>query len=192
MDLYTEEPYIEPLLDKIEEYATGCGLTMIDLGADMIWAGDDVGTQNGMMISPAIWRERLKPRMKRMFDTFRKRNPDIKIAYHSCGSIREVIPDFIEIGLDILNPLQPLAANMEFSSIYNEFSDRLIFFGGVDVQNLLPKGSIQDIKNEVRRLIEASKGERYILAPAHNIQPDTPVENVLALFEAVEEYGYNR
>ncbi len=190
MDMATEEDYIPVLLDKLEDYSTKCGLKMIDMGVDMIWAGDDFGTQKGMMLSPEMWRGNFKPRMKRMFDAFKLRNPDIKIAYHSCGSIVPIIPELIEVGLDILNPLQPMAYGMELSDLYKKFSDKLIFFGGIDVQGILPNGTVKDVENEVIRCINATNGGRkYIIAPAHNIQPDTPVENVYAFFDAAKKHG---
>jgi len=190
MDLATEEDYIAVLLDKIADYSTACGLKMIDLGVDMIWAGDDVGTQKGMMLSPDMWRGHFKTRMKKMFDAFKAKNPDIKIAYHSCGCITPIIPDLIEIGLDILNPLQPMAQGMELSNLYRLYSDRLVFFGAIDVQDVLPNGSALDVENEVLRCLKATNGGRkYIIAPAHNMQPDTPIENVHAFYDAIMKHG---
>jgi uroporphyrinogen decarboxylase len=163
---------------------------MIDMGVDMIWAGDDVGTQQGMMISPDLWRDVLKPRLAKMFRTFKERNPEIKIAYHSCGSIVPIIPDLIEIGLDFLNPLQPKASGMDLADLYSKYSDKLGFFGGIDVQGVLPYGSKEDVENEVIRCIQATNGgHNYIIAPAHNMQPDTPLENVYTFFEAVKKHG---
>jgi uroporphyrinogen decarboxylase len=190
MDLITEEEYIPVLLDKILNFSTECGKIMINMGADVIWTGDDMGTQSGMMISPELWRSVFKPRMKKMFSDFKKLNPNIKIAYHSCGSIMPIIPDLIEIGLDILNPLQPMATGMELSHLYKLYSDKLVFFGGVDVQDVLPHGTTQDVENEVKRCIKATNGGRkYIIAPAHNMQPDTPVQNVFAFFKAIKKFG---
>lgn len=190
MDLATEEDYIADLLDRIAEYSTTCGLKMIELGVDMIWTGDDFGTQKGMMISPSMWREHFKPRMAKMFAAFKSKNPDIKIAYHSCGSIRPIIPELIEIGLDILNPIQPMADDMELGSLYKEFSGKILFFGAIDVQDVLPHGTPEDVESEVKRcLVATDDGKSYIIAPAHNMQPDTPVENVYAFFEAAKKYG---
>jgi uroporphyrinogen decarboxylase len=190
MDLITEEEYIPLLLDKILDFSTECGKIMINMGADVIWTGDDMGTQTGMMISPELWRNIFKPRMKKMFSDFKKLNPKIKIAYHSCGSIMPIIPELIEIGLDILNPLQPMATGMELSHLYELYSNKLIFFGGIDVQDVLPHGTTQDVENEVIRCIKSTNGGRkYIIAPAHNMQPDTPIQNVFAFFEAIKKFG---
>ena len=128
--------------------------------------------------------------IKFVFEEFRTVNPNIKIAWHSCGSIAPIILDFIDIGLDILNPLQPLAKDMTPELLSREFGKDLMFFGGIDVQDLLPNGTPQKIKDEIKRRIEIlGKHGRYIVAPAHNVQDDTPVENVLAMFEAVREYS---
>jgi len=121
-----------------------------------------------------------------MFEEFRKVNPDIKIAWHSCGSILPIIPDFIELGLDILNPIQPLAKDMSPELLKKEFGQDLVFFGGIDVQELLPFKTTEEIKSEIfRRCSILGKGGGFIAAPAHNIQPDTPVENVIAMYEAI-------
>ncbi len=188
MDMMTQPPYLEKLLDKIMEIHTEMGREMIRRGADMIWAGDDFGGQNGMLLDPVHFQAVFKPRMKYMFDEFRKVNPDIKIAWHTCGSVVPIIPDFIDIGLDILNPLQPLAKDMKPEFLKREYGKDLIFFGGICVQELIPHGMPQQIKDEVKRRAEIlGKGGGYIIAPAHNIQDDTPVENVIAFFEAVNE-----
>ncbi len=188
LDLMMEAPYVPALLDKIMHVNTEIGKQLIGLGADVIWCGDDFGTQHGMLISPELWRQVFKPRIKTMFEAFRRVNPEIKIAWHSCGSIIPIIPDFIEIGLDILNPLQPLAKDMEPNFLKENFGDSIIFFGGIDIQDLLPHGTVEQVKAEVKRLAGIlGRGGGYIIAPAHNIQDDTPVENVLAFFEAVRE-----
>lgn len=184
MDLMMEEDYIFALLDKVLEINLKIGKKLIEMGADIIWAGDDFGSQNGLIMSPELWRNVFKPRIKIMFEEFRKVNPAVKIAWHSCGSILPIIPDFIEIGLDILNPLQPLASGMEPEFLKNTYGKDLVFFGGIDIQDLLPNGTSEEIKKEVRRRIQIyGKGGGYINAPAHNIQDDTPVENIFTYFE---------
>jgi uroporphyrinogen decarboxylase len=187
MDLVTGAPYVDPLMDKIMEINLETGKEMIRMGAEIIWAGDDFGTQRGMIMDPELWRAAFKPRIGEMFAEFRKVNPDIKIAWHSCGSILEIIPDFIEMGLDILNPLQPQAMGMDPQFLKSEYGKDLVFFGGIDVQGLLPYGSPAGIRKEVEKVCRIlGRDGGYIVAPAHNIQPDTPVKNILALFEAVK------
>jgi uroporphyrinogen decarboxylase len=188
MDMMLEPEYLNPLLDKVMEINLFTGKELIKAGADIIWAGDDFGSQNNMIMDPDLWRSLFKPRIKYMFEEFRKVNPNIKIAWHSCGSILPIIPDFIEIGLDVLNPLQPLATGMDPLFLKNEYGKDLSFFGAICVQDLLPNKTPSEIKSEVKRRAEIlGKNGGYIIAPAHNIQDDTPVENVLALFEAVKE-----
>ena len=128
------------------------GKKLIDLGVDMIWLGDDVGMQHGMMLSPDLWREFLKPRMVKLISEFKAKNPNIKIAYHSCGDIRKIIPELIEIGLDVLNPIQPLAMNP--AEIKQLYGDKLCFWGSVDVQETFPNGTEEDIRNEFKERIK--------------------------------------
>jgi uroporphyrinogen decarboxylase len=191
LDLLFEPEYLPALLDQIMQINLITGTKLIEAGADIIWAGDDFGMQTGMILDTDSWRKHFKPRIKYLFAEFKKVNPSVKIAWHSCGSILPIIPDFIEIGLDILNPLQPLAEGMNPEYLVKNYGHDLVFFGGIDIQELLPNGSIVQIRDEVKRRIEIfGKYNGYICAPAHNIQPDTPVENVLAFFEAVKEFRY--
>ncbi len=188
MDMMLQPPYFDKLLDKVMHMNLEVGKELIRRGVDMIWAGDDFGGQGGMLMDPDQFRKIFKPRIKYMFEEFRKVNPDIKIAWHTCGSIFPIIPDFIEIGLDILNPLQPQAKDMEPSILKKEFGKDLMFFGGICVQDLLPYSSPHKIRDEVRRIADIlGKDGGYIIAPAHNIQDDTPVDNIIAFFEAVKE-----
>lgn len=190
MGMYTGEPYVEALLDKCLEFNMAVSLKLVDLGCDMIWLGDDVGAQNNMIMNPSLHKKLLKPRLAKVIQALKARNSDIKVAYHSCGAITEIIPDLIDAGVDILNPIQPLATGMDLGKLKKQYGKDLAFFGGVDVQDVLPVGSVQDVKDEVKlRIEQAGTNGGYILAPAHNIQPDTPVENVYAMFEAVNEYG---
>ena len=189
-DMAMGEEYIPVLFDKVMEVNVNVGKKLIEMGADILWAGDDFGSQNGMLLAPDMWRLYFKPRIKEMFQEFRSVNQDIKIAWHSCGSIVPVIPDFIEIGLDILNPIQPLAKGMTPEYLKGNFGSELCFFGGIDIQDLMPNGSPEEIKTEVKRRIDIlGKDGGYIIAPAHNIQDDTPVENIVAFYEAVQEVG---
>jgi uroporphyrinogen decarboxylase len=187
-DLMMGAEYIPYLLDEVMMINVRIGEKLIKIGADIIWCGDDFGMQHGMIMDPETWREWFKPRIKFMFEAFRKINPEIKIAWHSCGSILPIIPDFIELGLDILNPIQPLAKDMTPENLKEKYGRDLVLFGGIDVQELLPYKSPAEIKEEViRRCRILGKGGGYIAAPAHNIQPDTPVENVMAMYEAIFE-----
>jgi uroporphyrinogen decarboxylase len=188
MDLIIEPPYLQELIDRVMLVNLELAKQLVNLGVDIIWLGDDFGIQTGMIMNPEIWRKHFKSRMQYFFSELKKLNPDVKIAWHTCGSIVPIVPDFIEIGLDILNPLQPLAHGMDPAFFKKTWGKQLTFFGAIDVQQLLPFESPHTVKSEVKR-IASILGEDggYIIAPAHNIQIDTPVENILAIYEAVKE-----
>jgi len=188
MDLMLEAEYIDPLLDKIQEIHTFYGKKMIELGADVLWCGDDFGTQQSQIMDMETFRKYFKPRFKQMFAEYKKVNPNIKLAWHSCGAFAPFIPDFIEIGLDIVNPLQPMATGMEPELLKKEFGNDVVFFGGICVQDLLPNRSPEEIKNEINRRAKTfGKNGGYIVAPAHNIQDDTSIENILAFFDGAKK-----
>lgn len=187
-DMFINKDYVNGLMDKVMEFPMAAGRKLIDLGVDMLWLGDDVGMQKGMMMSPALWREFLKPRVAKLIKEFKIRNPQIKIAYHSCGDIQKIIPELIEIGLDVLNPIQPLA--MDPAGLKSLFGDKLCFWGSMDVQGTIPNGTREDIRNEVKlRMKTIGKNGGLILSPAHTIQCDTSVENIFAFYEAAKELG---
>ena len=151
---------------------------------DIIASGGDIGTQRGMMLSPDLWREHIKPYSSDLIRTFK----DMGFAtfYHSCGGIVEVIEDLIEMGLDILDPIQPKATGMDPENLKSLFGGRLVFHGGIDEQELLPHASPEEVRREVERVIDILGDDGgYIVCPAHAVQPDTPVENVVALYETV-------
>ncbi len=188
MDLAMGEDYVDVLLDKVMQFPLEMGLKFIELGVDMVWLGDDIATQQNMMISPAMWRKYFKPRYAAMFSAFKKANPRIKLCYHSCGNLQDVVDELIEIGLDVLNPIQPLA--MEPGAFKKRFGDRITMYGAMDVQQIMPFGTPEDVRQEVRRLIrDCAKGGGFILSPAHHIQSDTSIENVEAFYAAAREYG---
>jgi len=189
MDFCTEEPYLLRLFDRLEAYAIAYADALIQLDCDIIFLGDDVGMQNGMLISAESWREHLKPRMARICEHIR-RHSDAKIAYHSCGSIAPIIPDLVEIGIDVLNPIQPLATGMKLADLKRAYGDRLCFYGGVDVQACIPMGTEAEVFEQVRETIaDGQAGGGFIIAPAHIVPSETRPENVLAFFRAVREYG---
>jgi len=153
--------------------------------ADMVYTADDVGSQLGMILGPTLWRREIKPLQKELNDAVRAEFPGVVIHYHSCGSIVPIIDDLIEIGVDVLNPIQPAAAGMDAETLAGGWGGRLCFCGGLDTQHLLPRGTARDVWRECARLIRVlGAGGGYILAPAHAVQVDVPVENVLAIFEA--------
>ncbi len=156
---------------------------------DIIGSGGDLGTQRGMMLSPELWRRHIKPHSEQLIRPFK--DMGLITFYHSCGSIVPVIEDFVEMGLDILDPIQPKAAEMDAENLKSRFGNRLTFHGGIDEQELLPRGTPSKIRQEVKRLIQIlGKEGGYIVCPAHAIQPDTLVENILAMYEVANEYRY--
>ncbi len=189
-DMAMGEPYIEALLDRTMEFSIAIGRRLVELGVDGIWTGDDFGAQNGMMISPDMWRRLFKPRMAEVFRQFRAVNPDVVVMYHCDGAIAPILDDLIEIGLDVFNPVQPNVPGHEPHELKARFGDRLSFWGAIDQQQLLPLGSPEEIDADVKAKIEAlGSGGGYMVAPAHILQGDTPLENVEAFIEAVRRHG---
>nr|MDO8088106.1 uroporphyrinogen decarboxylase family protein [Candidatus Sigynarchaeum springense]MDO8116522.1 uroporphyrinogen decarboxylase family protein [Candidatus Sigynarchaeota archaeon] len=156
---------------------------------DVIVTGDDFGTQNGLFCQAEIWRKNLMPGFKEFIQITKAAG--MTVMHHSCGSIRPIIGDMIDCGLDILNPIQPLVYDMDHAALKDEFGDRLIFHGGVSLQGSLRFGSPAEIKEEVKMLCKETLGRDggYIICTAHNIQADTRIENVVALFDAYEQYS---
>ena len=190
VDMLCEEDYIDALLDKITDYSQAIALNLVDIGCDMIWLGDDIGVQKGPMFKVELHERFLLPRLKKIIDAIKGRNPNVRIAYHSCGSMRPFIPNLIKAGMEILNPIQPLASDMDLGELKAEYGDKLAFFGGIDIQNVLPYGTPEDVENEIKlRISQAGANGGLILAPAHNIQADTPVENILKMHEAILTHG---
>jgi uroporphyrinogen decarboxylase len=188
MDLVANKDFLHAYLDKLQTWIEVAGRKFVQLGVDVVWIGDDVGMQNRMMISPALFREFLKPRYAKLFAEWKRLNPAVKIAFHSDGYVYPIIADLVEIGLDILNPVQPKC--MDPAQVKKDFGQHLTLWGTVDVQEVLPFGSPEDVRNEVKlRIRTAGKGGGLILAPAHNIQPEVPIENILAFYEAAGRYG---
>ena len=176
------------LLDKIFEYQMASGKILAELGADILWLGDDFGTQDSLILSPGIWREFFKPLYARLFSAYKEIKPDIKIAFHSDGNIEPLLPEFIEIGVDIFQAVQPKA--IDPAHLKRKFGGRLSFWGTVDIQEVMPFGTPDDVFNEIKTRIETvGPGGGFILAPSHGIQPDVPLENILAFYEAAREYG---
>jgi uroporphyrinogen decarboxylase len=188
VDLVERQDFANELLDKVVQFQLDTGLALASAGVDIIWMGDDFGTQDSLILSPETWRHYFKPRYAQLIAAFKRVKPDVKIAYHSDGNIEALLPEFIDVGVDIFNAVQPLAINQ--GRLKKRFGDRLSFWGGVDIQNVLPHGTPADVENEVSRCIETlGPGGGYILGPSHNIQPDVPLRNILALYEAVRRHG---
>jgi uroporphyrinogen decarboxylase len=153
---------------------------------DILWIGDDYGTQNGMLMSPEKWRKLFFPRLKEMCALGHEYGA--KVMLHSCGSTRPLWPGLIEAGVDIYQTVQPEAKDMDPAELKAEFGGQICLHGTISIQKTLPFGTPQDVAAEVRTRIETvGKNGGLIIAPAHNCQPDTPVENLLALYETVQQ-----
>ncbi len=161
---------------------------------DVVTYADDYGTQLSQLISPTMFRKQLKPRVRQVFELQASLAPQAKRFFHSDGNVRPLIPDFIEIGVDILNPVQTTATNMDPVELKREFGRDLVFWGGgVDTQGTLPNGTTQEVKEDVKRSIDAlAAGGGYVFNTVHNIQADVPPQNILAMWEALQEYGSYR
>lgn len=187
-DMLTQPELVEAMLRKVLEFYGLLAKRVIQVGGgriDMVTIGDDVGTQRGMMMSPRLWRCILKPYLKNMIGVFH--DLEVKVMYHSCGSILPIIPDLIESRVDILEPLQTNAKGMDPAFLKDTYGDRLCFHGGVDEQELLPNGTPEQVRQEARQLCTVlGEGGGYIMMAAHAFQPDIPCENIVAMYEAVE------
>lgn len=157
---------------------------------DIVAFGDDIGLQDRPICSVPLYREMIRPYQERIVASIRS-HTKAKILYHTCGSVYRYIPDFIEMGIDALNPVQVSARHMEPERLKREFGDRIAFWGGVDSQRLLPQGSAEEVRAGARRMFEImGPGGGYVLGAVHNIQPDVPPENVIALFQAGRDCCY--
>ncbi len=190
IDFAMEEPYIEALNDKVESWTLGLAKQLVELGVDAIWFGEDLGTQNSMLISPLMWRDRLKPRYSRMIAALRRLNPDIQIIMHSDGAVAPLIEDFIEMGIDIYNPVQPNVPGSDPAELQEKYGGRICFFGGIDQQQLLPSGNVEELEAELKKRAEVmGKAGGYLMAPAHIIQADTSADTVAAMIHIVRNMG---
>ncbi len=191
MDMVTNQEFATCLLDTIGELSISNCCFLAECGVDVLLTGDDVGMQNRLMISPKMWRKWLKPRYAELISRVKSINPDVLIFYHSDGYIEPLIPELIEIGVEILNPIQPEC--MDPMKIKRQFGDRLAFWGTIGSQTTFPHGTPEEIKALVKERIETvGKNGGLLIAPTHKLQPDVPWENIIAFFEAVEEYGMYR
>ena len=182
------------LLDKLTDFRIKFWELLLDeVGdlVDVVIEADDLATQNGLMISPEMYRRYLKPRHKRVFSFIKKKAPNVYIFLHSCGAIYDLIPDLIEVGVNILNPVQVSAAKMDTRRLKKEFGDALTFWGGgVDTQKVLPHGTPEEVKEEVkRRIYDLAPGGGFVFAAIHNIQVGVPLENIIAMRETLQEHG---
>lgn len=197
-DLVQNVAFAEALLDKICELKMrywAKALEAVGPNVMIVSEADDLATQTGLLCSPSLYRKLIKPRHARLFGFIKQRaQAPVKIFFHSCGAVAPLVPDLIEAGIDILNPVQVSARGMDTRQLKRQFGDALVFYGGgVDTQHVLPHGTPQQVRDEVRRrLDDLAPGGGFIFAAVHNIQADVPPENILAMWEALQEFGLYR
>jgi uroporphyrinogen decarboxylase len=186
LQLKVNPEFCEALLDRGLEIQLAMAGTMLETvgdAVDILYLADDYGMQTGPLISPELFRQIFKPRMARLI-RFLKARSSAHIAFHSCGSVYALIPDFIDVGVEVLNPIQVSAADMDTGRLRREFGDRLAFWGAVDSHQVLPHGTPAQVRAEVTRRVQ-DLGPGYIPYSVHNIQAEVPPENILAMIDAV-------
>jgi len=194
MNMARSPDFARTLMERIAVYCKQLMERFLkELGdnVDIIKIGDDLGTQNSLIISPKMYREILKP-IHADFISFIKARTKAKVLFHSCGDIAPLIEDFIEIGVDILNPIQTSGRCMsDLPSLKKRFGKNIIFCGGIDTHRILPFGTVEDVREEVRRVMEIlGAGGGCMISAVHTVMDDVPPENVLAMVDAVEECGH--
>jgi uroporphyrinogen decarboxylase len=191
LDLALQPDLLCALMDKILDYRLVVAERAIKEVADLVdvvSTSDDVADQRGPIVSPDMYRRYIKPRHKRFFDVIHS-STSAKLLFHSCGSVYKLLPDFIEIGVDFINPVQVSCKDMDTARLKREFGADLGFWGAIDSMQVLPGGTPDDVRTEVeRRIGDLGPGGGYVLAAVHNIQHDVPVENIVAMFDAARGF----
>jgi uroporphyrinogen decarboxylase len=185
LDIATEPELAYEMFRRCADFAIEIGTAACErFPLDWFWTGDDVAGQQSLIMSPRCWRALVKPHLQRVVAIGKSRN--LPVAYHCCGALRPIIPDLIEIGVNILNPVQANCPGMDARELKREYGSGLAFMGGVDTQELLPNASAAEVRRATGNLIDAmtADGGGYILAASHTISPETPDENIFAMYEA--------
>lgn len=187
MDFLLNPDFVRQLLRAIADYNIAQVKEALKYDIDAVRFGDDWGQQRGLQMGPHIWRQFILPELKRMYSVVREAGKYVYI--HCCGKVQELLDDLIEIGLNCFNPFQPEV--MDVFDLMKRYKGRLAFHGGLSTQRTLPYGSVEDVKAETTRLLEAGRDGGYIFAPAHAVEGDVPLENMLAFIEVLHsQTGY--
>jgi uroporphyrinogen decarboxylase len=194
MDLYLEKKSAEALIDKIFEYKLAFwDIVLHAFGKRevIVSEADDYGTESSLLVSPKILKDIFFSKYKQLFKFIKKKSPQAKIFFHSCGAIREIIPDLIDMGVDILNPIQYKAVGMDLKNLKKDFGKDIVFWGGgIDTQRILPFGTTTAVKDEVKKVLDImAPGGGYIFATVHNIQADVPIKNIISMLKTLKIYG---
>lgn len=190
-DLYKSREFVCAMMDRIADIWIGIAQNALDTvgeNVDIVFFGDDLATQQAPLLNPEIYRELIKPRHKRMIDAVKAR-ADVKVLYHSCGAVAPFVGDLADVGVDALNPVQVTAANMDPAELKAQHGKRISFWGGISTQQVLPFGTPDEVRAEVRRMIDClGRDGGYVLNSVHNIQGDVPAANIVAMFEEARDY----
>ncbi|MCL4394565.1 MAG: hypothetical protein M1482_07150 [Chloroflexi bacterium] len=190
--LVTDRAFVHAVFRKITDIALASlerYLGLVGTRLDVVKMGDDLGGQQNALMSPSMYRQTVQPYHRELFQCIKSRSR-ARVFLHSCGAVYKLIPDFIDAGVDILNPVQVSAAGMDTQMLKRDFGDRLSFWGAIDTQRVLPGGSAADVREEVkRRILDLAPGGGYVVAPVHNVQADVPAENVVTLYRSAREFG---
>lgn len=188
LDMLDDEPIAQRLFDEVTDRAVFRARQFAKAGCDILYLGDDVGTQHSLLMSQGMYREHIKPRLKAVIDAARCEKLDILVFYHSCGYVLPLIEDFIEAGVDVLNPIQP--ESMDFQEIHRLYGDRLSFLGGIGTQTTMPFGTPEDVRERTYELLRIAGPKGGVLpAPTHLLEPEVPLANVLAYLDALKSWG---
>ena len=183
-DMLVDTAFALELFERVAAYEQEKGMRLVAAGVDIIGVYGDIAMQDRMLVSPRAWRELEKPILKRMIEAFKRENPEVLIFYHSDGDVGEVLPDLIDIGVEIVNPIQPECMNP--ADVKREYGDRLTMHGTISIQQTLPHGAVDDVRREVQeRVRTCSRDGGLIICPSNMVQNDTPLENIVALYDAV-------
>jgi len=183
LDIVADPELAEEMLGRCGDFAVQLSRAACRrFPLDWLWTGDDVASQRSLLLSPQTWRRLVKPHLGRSFDVGKSHG--LPVAYHCCGALRPIIPDLVEMGLDVLNPVQCNCPGMDPVELKREFGRHLTFMGGVDTQGVLPEGTVDQVRRATRELVDAmtADGGGYILAASHTIPPETPAENIFAMY----------
>ena len=183
IDFLDHPDFVHELFAAIADYNVAQVEAALQYDIDAVYFGDDWGQQRGLQMGPATWREFIYPLLRRMYATVRDAGRLVMI--HSCGDVDELFDDLIDIGLNCFNPFQPEV--MDIDSLLPKYRGRLAFHGGMSTQRILPLGSVEEVRAETRRLIELGRDGGYIFAPAHDVEGDVPLQNMLAMIETVQQ-----
>ena len=186
--MYTNPPFVERLFEKLLYFFSATCKELVKLGVDMVMLADDVAWQESLLLPPSLWRRYVKPRLEKLISAIKGGREKAYVIYHSDGNISPIVPELIEIGVDILNPVQPEAMNP--AEIKEKYGEKLILYGTISIQRTLPYGTVEDVRKEVmERIKTCGYNGGLILAPSNQVLIDTKIENFLALYECAKIYG---